>query len=211
MKYDTSDIPWYHRWLLKYPKSRWPTWMQKRVLDGRIEVCIYHQDRESAAEVVKKWTEYTLERSFGHRFRIDVWIRRKSIPTDMDEGEAFGHVRDELAYANDCNIVLLPHCDNTGGGSGAKANVDTPFDETPDVGDILGEEPRLTTSGEPYSTLHSVVHEIGHCLGLYNHDDGGVYEIDGQTYASLMTYNDDMERQLWEFRDWNDPIQYTEW
>lgn len=166
-----------------------------------IEVAIWHQDRLDAAHVMRAYAEQAIETAFGDQYDVDVWVREKSVPSSIKVADdVFGWLQGEDRpnrddghldeKAKDANLVLLPNADSVGGGSVCVTNADTPWGDTPNIGD-LWQSPlkNYVCNSEPHDAVSSGLHEIGHCLGL-GHDVGGVVRHQGREYVSVMPYSD---------------------
>jgi hypothetical protein len=191
-----AEIPWYHRWLLDLPRSYWPDWLKRAKPAKTLEIKLWHRDRYNAARVMAEYAKTAFTEAWGHKYEVEVTVRRRSIPS-MSDDEAFGYVRDHQSSAKDVNALCLPHTDAVGGGSTCKFSVDTPWDKHPDVGDLwvtpnTGKEDmeiKEFACGPPFGQISSGLHEMGHCVGL-GHNIGGTIVHNGKRHATPMPYVD---------------------
>jgi hypothetical protein len=184
-------------------KTREPVWKRnpcQKIPDSdgaeTVEVWVWHVDDPKSAAVVRDYAEFAIADTWSDQYDVDVQIRATSKTAIREHGTDlqdawFGFIQsrwgDPNAFAKDCNLLLLSHADNVGGGSIAVASTGNGV-----IGDLDADcIRRYGDQTEPHRRLGATLHEIGHCLGgshEHGRDDGAVVRRDGKRFATLLKY-----------------------
>lgn len=129
--------------------------------DETVEVTVFHPNDEDAARVAQAYIEGALTESLGKWYEVDVTISETIAPASVRSTNEFiswlEHTGTERA--KDCNILLADTGSATGGG-------DTAIAPKRNLSKLNSDCAKIRGSGKAHKAIQTVIHEVGHCLGL---------------------------------------------
>lgn len=174
--------------------------------NSTIEIRLYWRDGDElgewACKMAKPYVEYCYEDAWGTGYEVDCTIHPDAVPIDRDSrdhhGTWFGAFReyywqlssDDRAKHANAFIGHLPGVYGEGGGHYCVVNLhklDGPADHYPWTEDDCIRERHYGGLGH---SINSVLHEIGHCLGLSHADfepgPEDLVEVYGREHVTVM-------------------------
>jgi hypothetical protein len=174
--------------------------------DETIEIRLYWRDGDElgrwACKMAKPYVEYCYEEAWGKDYEVDCTIHPEPVPIDKNSrdnhGTWYGAFKDYYwslssdNRAKHANALIghLPGVYGEGGGHYCVVNfhkMNGPADHEPWKEDDCILERHYGGLGH---SINSVLHEIGHCLGLSHHDyepdDDDLVEVYGRSHVTVM-------------------------
>lgn len=160
--------PWEPMPIKKYPWSG-ARCMRTDTADttrGTINVRVFYNTTQSRAEMACDYIEGALCESFGQWYDVVVDVSETKVPDAVTGISEWGSwlSSNDVSTVNDCNILIGDVGEVQGGGNIAIA-------PDRDLDDLSTQCPKIFGNGDGHETIHLILHEVGHCLGLpHAHD-----------------------------------------
>jgi hypothetical protein len=191
---------------IKWPPNECVDTPHRGIGEETIEVRLYWREGDELGEwgckMAKPYVEYCYEEAWGKDYEVNCTIHSEPVPIDRNSrdnhGTWYGAFKDyywQLSSDNrakHANALIghLPGVFGEGGGHYCVVNfhkMNGPADHYPWKEDDCVRERHYGGLGH---SINSVLHEIGHCLGLSHHDhepdQDDLVEVYGKTHVTVM-------------------------